>query len=355
MKKEVSDQIHYIFSEQKKNYDYDWRSSLKNMDPTHFKRVENELTGWGPIGSLIEDSDITEILTNSYDQVFYEKRGQLIRSEDHFYSEMTYASCLDRIAQSCSTYLCREKPFVEIQNGRMRITMIYSEISRGHPLLSIRIQPLNKWSLNKLQQLNFVSDSQNKLILKILHSKNNFLIVGATGSGKTSFMQALLEELPSDERIVIIEDTQELHPPNRTSTSLLSRQDPARTVPDVTLDDLLKRALRLRPDRLIVGEVRGPEAKSLLLSLSSGHDGSFGSLHARSAHEALLRLEMLIQMGAPQWNLNSIRKLILMTLDYIIVLEKNKGLRKIKGVYKINSLEENGFTLSRVDDEDLND
>lgn len=355
MKPELIKNIELIHLEQKNNHDFDWKSSLNHLDQQMLDRLDEELNGWGPIKSILALEGVTEVLANNFDQIYFEKNGTLNFSSDHFYSKKTYIACLDRLAQSCQTYLCREKPFVEAQIGNLRITVIYSEISRGVPVLSIRVQPPEKWTLEKLNKHSFTTENQFEFIQIILKNKFNFLVVGPTGSGKTSFLQALLEALPANERAVIIEDTQELHLPNPTCVSLLSRQDPAQTVPDVSLDDLLKRALRLRPDRLIVGEVRGPEAKSLLLSLSSGHNGSFGSLHARSAHEALLRLEMLIQMGAPQWNLNSIRKLILMTLDYIIVLEKNKGLRKIKGVYKINSLEETGFTLSRADDEDSND
>ena len=174
--------------------------------------------------------------------------------------------------------------------------------------------------------------------------------MGGTSSGKTSFLQSLLQEFSKNERAVIIEDTQELNLPNSACCSLLTRQDPSGCVRDITMDDLLKRALRLRPDRLVIGEIRGPEAKSLLMALATGHDGSFGSMHARTASEALLRLEMLIQMGAPQWNLKSIRHLIAMTLQNIFVVEKLNGKRQLQGIYQISSLEENGIILQKLDD-----
>lgn len=341
MNTEVARKIEQIFLKQKDNFKYDWAAEAET-------RVRQELLGYGPIDLLLQDSEITEVIANNYKSVFYEKGGVLFESSDHFYSEQTYYAALERLSQNCGTYLCREKPFVEAQIGHLRITIIFAEISRGHPILSIRVQPKTQWTLQALFEKKFLTDAQFSLVKRILSEKGNFIVIGSTGSGKTSFLQGLLSEL-STERIVIIEDTQELHPPNATSVSLLTRQDPSQTVTDVSMDDLIKRALRLRPDRLIVGEIRGKEAMSLLMALATGHDGSFGSLHARSAHEALLRLEMLIQMGAPQWSLVSIRRLIAMTVQYVFVLEKSGGIRKLKEIFEICSLEETGLTVSRID------
>jgi len=324
-------------------------AETKNDQPEVRSRIHEELNGLGPITQLLNDDQVTEILINSYQNVFYEKSGQLFELKDQFFSEASYTAFLDRLSQRCHTYMNREKPFTETQLGNLRITTIFSEIARGSHLLSIRKQPETRWTFEQFLQRDWCSDTQMQMIQEIVASKRNFLVVGGTGSGKTSFLQAILQSLPELERSVMIEDTQELHPPNLASVSLLTRQDPGRSVGDVTMDDLLKRALRLRPDRLVVGEIRGPEAKSLLMALATGHDGSFGSLHARTASEALLRLEMLIQMGAPQWTLQSIRQLMAMTIQNIFVLEKKDGIRKLQGIYQVTSLEENGLTLHQLD------
>ncbi len=342
MKPEHAEKINKIFQKQSENFKFDWQSEYKGES-----RIEHELLGYGPIESLLRNPEITEILVNAWDCVYFEISGQLTKSEDHFFSEQTYQAALERLAQSCGTYLSREKPFVEAQLQNKRITIIFGEVSRGSPLLSIRVQPQSSWTLADLLQSNFLTVTQNEFVETILNKKNNFLVVGSTGSGKTSFMQALLNKINS-ERLVIIEDTQELQLPGPLSVSLLTRQDPAQTVTDIHMEDLIKRALRLRPDRLIVGEIRGKEATALLQALATGHDGSFGSLHAKSAPEALLRLEMLIQMGAPQWHLNSIRKLIAMTVQYIFVVEKKQNERKLKAIYEICSLEETGLTLTEL-------
>lgn len=259
---------------------------------------------------------------------------------------------IDRLSQKCQTHMNREKPFVETQLGQFRMTLIFAELSRGSCLVSIRKQPKAVWTLAELQKREWCRPDQALKIRQLVAERKNFLVVGGTGSGKTSFLQALLQSLDALERIVMIEDTQELHPPNDASVSLLTRHDPSRNVGDVTMDDLLKRALRLRPDRLVIGEIRGPEAKSLLMAMATGHDGSFGSLHARTAAEALLRLEMLIQMGAPQWTLQSIRRLMAMTIQNIFVIEKKNGVRRLEGIYEITSLEESGLTLQKIDDDD---
>lgn len=323
----------------------------KGDQPEVRTRIFEELEGLGPIKNLIDDSEITEILINSHEHIFYEKKGHLFKLQDKFFSEASYLAFIDRLTQKCHTYMNREKPFVESQHENLRITTIFSEMARGSHLISIRKQPQTRWTLEKLLDGHWCSQSQMQIIREIINQKKNFLVIGGTGSGKTSFLQAILQSLPELERSIIIEDTQELHPANLASVSLLTRQDPSRSVSDITMDDLLKRALRLRPDRLVVGEIRGPEAKSLLMAMATGHDGSFGSLHARTASEALLRLEMLIQMGAPQWTLQSIRRLMAMTIQNIFVLEKKDGVRRLEGIYQISSLEENGLTLHRLDQE----
>ncbi len=352
MKTEVRNKIALLFSKQSENFKFDWQNEIKNCDSEISSRIEDELLNYGPINSILNLQDVSEVLVNGWDLVHYEKSGVLLKSDDIFFSEQTYNSVLERLAQNCGTYLGREKPFIEAQLNNLRITIIFGEISRGTPILSIRVQPKNSWTLPRLQEKGFLKTSQVLQIKKILAARKNFLVIGSTGTGKTSLLQALLAETKS-ERNIIIEDTQELQLPNSLSVSLLTRQDPGKTVTDITMDELLTRALRLRPDRLIVGEIRGKEAMSLLLALATGHDGSFGSLHARSAPEALIRLEMLIQMGAPQWNLTSVRKLISMTLKYILVLEKKDGTRQLKEILEICSLEDTGFTLSEADSNQL--
>lgn len=352
MTPELQTHIEKIFHRQKNDFRYDWRQDRENTDLRIRARLEAELSGFGPLAALLGEHGVQEILVNGPDQIYYEKEGRLYPHPDRFFSDLTFAAALDRLAQACGTYLNREKPFLECQWKNLRVTLIYSEIARGQPLLCIRRQPETRWTLARLHETGWCTGTQLALTRHILAERQGFLVAGGTGSGKTSFLQALLEELPPLERAVLLEDTQELHPPNAVSVSLLTRHDPAGQVSEVTLEDLLKRALRLRPDRLVVGEIRGAEAKALLLALSTGHDGSFGSLHAGGATEALLRLEMLIQMGAPQWNLHAIRRLIRLGIRYLFILHKEGGRRTLRGIYELNSVEEQGLTLTCLEGEE---
>jgi pilus assembly protein CpaF len=173
-------------------------------------------------------------------------------------------------------------------------------------------------------------------------------LIGPTGSGKTAVLNACLAEISKDERVVILEDTDELRCANPLSTKLLSRWDSQKILSEVTLSDLVRLSLRLRPDRLVMGEVRGPEAKDLLMALSTGHRGSLATLHAETAQQALLRLEMLIQLGAPQWSLQAVRQLIHLSLDVIVVLKMEGRRRRLHGMWRLSSLETFGFTLEPI-------
>lgn len=321
---------------------------LQSVDDSVRQRILNELNGFGPITNLLADESITEILINQFDQIYFEKMGLLQRSEDHFFDVNSYKEFIEKLCSFCNTYINSEKPFIEMQLNNLRITVLFPDICRGEYIVSIRKQPLTRWTFDRLLAQGWATDSQIAVIRNLIAKKKNFLVIGGTGSGKTSLLQAAISEMAQD-RLVIIEDTQELQPVYTQNTSLLTRIDPTKKLIDVTMNELIKKALRLRPDRICVGEIRGEEATALLMALATGHDGSFGSLHARTAHEALLRLEMLIQMGAPQWSLQSIRRLIGLTVQNILVVEKRDGKRVLKSIYEVTSVEEHGITLQEME------
>ncbi len=321
---------------------------LNITDPIVKSRLRSEAIGMGPLEHFIKDPDVTEIIVNSWQHVHFEKFGVLYTSEDHFACEQSYEQFIERLGRLCQTYMSREKPFIECQVDNLRITVIFRDLSRGNHLVSLRKKKDVHIPISTLVETNWCTNRQAEMIQNMIHEKKNFLVIGGTGSGKTTVLQSLLHEMNPTERVVIIEDTQELNPANNLSVSLLTQSNILEPNQNVSMDDLLKRALRLRPDRIGVGEIRGPEAKTLLMALSTGHEGSFGSLHARNAHEALMRLEMLIQMGAPQWSVVSIRRLIGITINCILVVDKVSGTRRLQGIFEIASVEDIGITLNQV-------
>lgn len=324
-------------------------SQSKVLDAESTKRLYNEFFAEGPLVSLLDDESITELIITAHDQICFEKNGKLTQHDDKFFSQLTYNRFLEKICQEADVHFNLENPMINGKWRDFRLHIASSEVTQGETSLSLRRHPKSPWTFEKLMDQNWCTPQQYQEIEKILLNRKTFLVVGGTGSGKTSFLNACLKKIPAHERMVIIEDTQELSIPNSFSTRLLTRHDCNGQLPEIDQGELVRQSLRMRPDRLVMGEIRGSEAKDLLMALSTGHAGSFGSLHASTAAQALIRLEMLIQMGAPNWSLSAIRNLIRFSLDYIVVLNKNPaGQRQLQGLYQITSLEEMGLLLEKI-------
>ncbi|MCB0348115.1 MAG: CpaF family protein [Bdellovibrionales bacterium] len=295
---------------------------------------------------LLDDFGITEISINNYRNIWVEKDGILGPSDIHFESEHQYYLFVKEICRDLNADVSLLRPFISGKWRDFRVHIASDHISQNHFIISLRRIKTKSWTLEDFVENNFLKPNELISLQKIIREKKNILVVGPTGSGKTSFMGAILNSLPHNERCLILEDTNELHIPNDSSVKLVSYDEEQELVKSVHLNDLVKESLRMRPDRLIVGEIRGAEAKDLLLALSTGHSGSIGTLHANSASEALLRLEMLIQIGAPQWSLETIRRLLFLTVQIIVVVNKSEhGLRQLNSISKVHSLENFGLVI----------
>jgi pilus assembly protein CpaF len=293
---------------------------------------------------LLDDLDVTEITINSYNNIWTESHGLLKQTSIVFDSEHHLYLFMKEICRDLNTDISLLQPFVNGQWRNFRVHITNEHITKTGFLISMRRIRTHSWQLDELQQRDFFDSTQREQLEDILSFKKNILVVGPTGSGKTSFLGAMIHHLPNSERCLLLEDTEELHIPNLSSTKLLTFDQEQSLVKKVSLEDLVKQSLRMRPDRLIVGEIRGSEAKDLLLALSTGHAGSMGTLHANSAMEALLRLEMLVQIGAPQWSLETIRRLLFLSIQIIMVVGKDvKGRRKLLSIDKIHNLETFGI------------
>ena len=325
------------------------QSQVENLDFDEKFRIVEEFEGLGPINPLIKDPEVTEIIINGPEDIWFEKDGVLFEHNDHFVSLNTYENFIHRICTHINQHINLEFPTASGNFNGMRVQIIGKALTLDHSTINFRKYKNMSWTFDLLRENSWAPEFAFPILKKIINEKQNFLIIGGTGSGKTSVLSAFLQEIKDNERCVLLEDTKELLKPNSASQCLYSRNDQQGLLPAVPLSDLLKATLRLRPDRIIVGEVRGSEAKDLLMALSTGHAGSFGSLHADTAQQALLRLEMLIQQGSPQWSVDSIRTLIFLSIKYLVTVTKDSsGKRKLAEIHKLSSREQNNILLEKV-------
>lgn len=326
-------------------------NQLMSLEEPHQERLKEEFFNYGPLKALLNNDSITEIIINRFNSIWIEIDGRLQCHFDTFFSQQTYDSFLQRLYLELGQEPTLTHPFVDGSWHEHRIHIIgyYSPMMKD-VRITIRKHKIKSWTLNDLFQLHWAStDQEISFLSQLVRDKQNILIIGPAGSGKTSVLKALLNECNAEERIIIIEDSKEIVPPSDSGSHLLTRNDARGVLPNIDLSDLIKQSLRMRPDRLVIGEVRGNESKDLLLALATGHHGSFGTLHASDPWQALIRLEMLIQMGASHWSLESIRKLILLSLNYIIVCSRDRnGKRKLANIYKLISVEASGIIIERL-------
>jgi len=316
--------------------------------------LENE--SWLPVQALLQTENVNDIICTSASDIWYYQSGKFKKHDQVFACFLAYQNFVDSICEFLGSDINFEKPFLEGKIENLRVHVAAPCVTQNYFHISIRKHKENVFNLSDLTQSLSSSKNSSEALLKafnfLLEKELNFLVVGQTGCGKTTLMNSLISELPENQRNVILEDSNELKSRGPLDTKLLTRTEQGQ-LKDVLLSDLLRQALRMKPDRLILGEIRGGEAKDLLLALSTGHKGSFGSIHASSAQEALVRLEFLIQVGAPTWSSDMIRKLIHLSLHWLVVLQNNNGKRQIEGIYRIASLETTGFLIELVDIDSL--
>ncbi len=297
---------------------------------------------------LYADPSITEIIVNGPNQVWLERQGQLQSAPTPWASEVEYRQFIRSVLDSLNADLSLQEPFCSGRIENFRVQVIGPPVS-ALPIIAFRRLLPRSLTLCDWQATGGISAEATRVLKLLIKDKKNIMVYGATGSGKTTLLSSMLAEVAHHERVLLLEDIEELSIPNPSSARLLTRADTSGVLKEISLSDLVRHSLRLRPDRLALGEVRGPEAKDLLMALATGHRGSFGTLHAQSFNEALLRLEMLVQLGAPQWQAQSIRQLILLSIHGIVGIQKNaEGQRTVTEIHRLTGLENFGFLSERL-------
>lgn len=319
------------------------RERLESAPESGRARLANEFLGAGPLETLLSRSRLQEIIINGPEEIWFEEDGRFTRLEDAFLTPVTFQGFVERFCTEAGVKVDLSQPFADGRWRDFRLHLGRAPLTHCSFHLSLRRLPHDPWTLERLGEVGWANEARMKVLRTLLSQRRNVLFIGPTGCGKTTVLGACLRELPEQERAVILEDTDELPRPNSASTKLLTR--PPGALGEISLTDLVRQSLRMRPMRLVLGEVRGPEAKDLLLALATGHSGSLGTLHASDPRQALLRLEMLVQLGAPQWNAQTVRQLIQLSIEALVVCGNENGHRRLEGIYRVAALESFGFLL----------
>ena len=269
----------------------------------------------------VDDRDVTEIMVNGPNDIFYEKAGRIQRFKGHFSSEEKLEDVIQQIVGRHNRVVNQASPIVDTRlSDGSRVNIVLNPISIGGSAVSIRKFPEHPMSMERLVEIEALSPEVARLLQILTQAKYNIFISGGTGSGKTTFLNALSQYIPDDERIITIEDSAELQLLGaKNIVRLETRNANTDGVTPITIRDLIRTALRMRPDRIIVGECRGAEALDMLQAMNTGHDGSLSTGHANSPHDIISRIETMVLQGQ-DFPLNAIRQQIASGIDIIVQL-----------------------------------
>lgn len=307
--------------------------------------VYESIRGLGILGKIIADKSITEVMINGYDKIFVERGGHLEQISETFESRENLRDIITKFVQDMGRSVTDADPIVDtrLEDGS-RVNVVLNPIALDGPAVTIRRFPEEGMTIEKLIGYGSLTPEAAEFLKKLVKAKYNIFISGGTGSGKTTFLNALSNFIPKDERVISIEDSAELqirHIPNLVR--LETRNANSTGAGAITMRDLIKSSLRMRPERIIVGEVRGAEALDMLQAMNTGHDGSISTGHANSAEDMISRLETMVLQGAAGLPLEAIRQQIASAVDIIIHLSRMRdGSRKTIAISEVKELAENG-------------
>jgi pilus assembly protein CpaF len=315
------------------------------------ERLADEITddtlGHGPIEKLLADDSVTEIMVNGARDVWIERGGRLYQTAVRFNDEAHLRRIITKIAGQVGRRVDESSPMLDarLPDGS-RVNAVLPPLSLSGSLLTIRKFGRQRFSLDDLVGLGTLSHEVAELLRACLHAELNILVSGGTGSGKTTLLNAMSGEISNDDRIVTIEDAAELRLNQRHVLRLEARPANIEGEGLVAIRDLVRNALRMRPDRIIVGEVRGPEALDMLQAMNTGHDGSLSTVHANSARDALARVETMVLMAGYDLPMRAIRQQVASALELVIHVERLlDGTRRVVGVTEVQRMEGDVITL----------
>ncbi|WP_408021628.1 CpaF family protein [Siminovitchia acidinfaciens] len=327
----------------------------KVIIPRHDKelllsRIIDESVGFGPLESLLNDEDITEILVNGPNEVFIEKKGRLERANITFKDEAHIRHIIDRVIAPLGRRLDESSPMVDarLPDGS-RVNAVIPPISLNGTLISIRKFRKTPFEMEDLISFQSMNEDMSRFVEALVEVKTNVLISGGTGSGKTTLLNAVAKSIPAYERVITIEDSAELRLNRASVVGMEARPANVEGKGEVSIRQLVRNALRMRPDRIIVGEVRGAEAFDMLQAMNTGHEGSLTTVHANTPADAIRRVEGMVIMAGMDLPTHIVREYIVGALDYIIQAERlTDGSRKIVNIAEVYVDEKNQIKVQDI-------
>ncbi|KGY08347.1 MULTISPECIES: CpaF family protein [Vibrio] len=313
-------------------------------------QLVDEMVGIGPIQPLLEDPTVSDILVNGPDTVYVERQGKLEKTDIRFRDSKHVLNVAQRIVNAIGRRVDESNPMVDarLKDGS-RVNVIAPPLALHGTCISIRKFPASKMMLEHLVSKESMSPEMAEFLAIATHCRCNILISGGTGSGKTTLLNALSRHISEDERILTIEDAAELSLAQPHWVPLETRNASTEGNGEVSVRDLVKNALRMRPDRIVLGEVRGAEAFDMLQAMNTGHDGSLCTLHANNPQDAIVRLTNMLQMGGERLSDTIIRSQIVSAIDVVVQLERMRdGHRRVTAISEVVGSKDEHIELSPI-------
>jgi pilus assembly protein CpaF len=312
--------------------------------------IEDDVMGLGPLEPLLADKSISDILVNGPHNVYVERRGKLERTEVRFSDNRHLMGVIDRIVSAVGRRVDESSPMVDarLADGS-RVNAIIPPLALDGPMLSIRRFAVELLTVEDLINLGSMTEAASKVLRAVVKNRMNVLVSGSTGAGKTTLLNLLSSYIPHDERIVTIEDSAELQLQQPHVVRLETRPPNIEGKGAVAARELVRNSLRMRPERIIVGEVRGGEALDMLQAMNTGHDGSLTTIHANTPRDALSRIENMVAMTGIQFGMKGLRSQIASAIDVVVQIERMEdGRRRLVSIQEINGMEGDIITMSEL-------
>ena len=312
-------------------------------------KVFSSIRGLGVLDELLLDDEISEIMINRFDEIFIDRSGIISKTEIAFENEKSLMDIIQRIVSRSGREVNTSSPIADARlEGGERVNIVLPPASIDGPVVTIRRFPKNRITMEDLLKYGTITKEAAELLKNLVIKKFNIFISGGTSSGKTTFLNALSDYIPKNERIITIEDSAELQITGIKNLIRLEARDSNTTGNgEISIRELIKASLRMRPDRIIVGEVRGAEAIDMLGAMNTGHDGSLSTGHANSSYDMLYRLETMVMQGDISFPIPAIREYIASSIDIIVHLSKNAlGKRHVVEISEVETIKDGEIVLN---------